>query len=163
MDLSFNATILAQIFHFVLLLVLLRLVVYRPLLKILEDRQKHIAGSIAAAEQEKTEAEKYKADLEAELKRAREQAVEIVQQATKSAESQAQDIISAAKAEANRVKEDALQEIQREREKSVAQLREEAASLAVLVAGKIVGRSITPEVQQSLVKEFIDEAGGLLC
>ena len=74
--LEFNATVLAQIADFIILLIFLRLVVYKPLTKLLASRSEHIANTIAAAEQERQQAEQLKAGYEAEMRRAREQAQE---------------------------------------------------------------------------------------
>jgi len=158
-----NATLLAQVFDFIVLLIFLRLVAYKPLTKLLSERQKHIADSIAAAEQERQQAEQFKEELEAELRRAREQAQEIIQKAAKAGEDQAVEIIENAKNEAKRLKDSALVEIQREKDKAVAELRDQAASLAVLVAGKILERKIDDDIQHELVQEFVKEAGELLC
>lgn len=161
MDLSFNATLLAQIFHFILLLVLLRLVAYKPLLKILADRQNYVASNITAAEQERAEAERLREKHDIELKRMQEQAQEIIQKATRSAEEQAQQIIESARAEAGRLKDGALAQIQREKEKAMAELRGEVASLSILVAGKIIGQQIDDTIQRKMVQDFIKEAGEL--
>ncbi|MEW6275938.1 MAG: F0F1 ATP synthase subunit B [Bacillota bacterium] len=161
--LEFNATLLAQIFHFVVLLIFLRVVAYKPIAKLLKERQDYIANNVAAAEEERAQAEKLKQQYLADLQKAREEAQGILAQATRAAELQAQEIIAAAREEANRVKESALADIQREREKAVRELRDQVAALSVLVAGKIIGRTITPEVQRQLVYDFIKEAGDLPC
>jgi len=161
--LEFNATLLAQIFHFVVLLIFLRVVAYKPIAKLLKERQDYIANNVAAAEEERAQAEKLKAQYLADLQKAREEAQGILAQATKAAELQAQDIIAAAKEEANRVKESALADIQREREKAVRELREQVAALSVLVAEKIIGQTITPKIQSQLVYDFIKEVGDLPC
>lgn len=161
--LEFNATLLAQIFHFVVLLIFLRVVAYKPIAKLLKDRQDYIANNVAAAEAERAQAEQLRQQYLADLQKARNEAQEIIAQATKAAELQAQEIIATAKEEANRARESALADIQREREKAVRELRDQVASLSVLVAGKIIGQTITPEIQHQLVYDFIKEAGDLPC
>ncbi|OPX84364.1 MAG: ATP synthase subunit b, sodium ion specific [Pelotomaculum sp. PtaB.Bin104] len=158
-----NATLLAQVFDFIILLVLLRLVAYKPLTKLLSDRQKLIVDSIAAAEEERQQAEQLKADFEAELRRARDQAQEIIQKAVKAGEEQTAEIIENAKNEAKRLKDSALVDIQREKDKAVAEMRDQAANLAILVAGKILERKIDDDIQHELVQDFVKEAGELLC
>jgi F-type H+-transporting ATPase subunit b len=159
--LEFNATILAQIADFIILLIFLRLVAYKPLTKMLADRSDHIANSIAAAEQERQEAEQLKAGYEAEMRRAREQTQEIIQKATKAGEDQASEIIANAKNEAGKLKETALAEIEREKIKAVAELREQVASLSVLVAGKIINKTMSEDIQRGMIDDFIKEAGEL--
>lgn len=161
MGLEFNATLLAQIVDFIILLIFLRLVVYKPLVRLLEARSEGVASNIAAAEQERQEAEQLKAGYEAEMRNAREQTQEIIQKATKAGEDQAAEIVSNAKNEAERLKEQALAEIEREKQRAVTELREQVATLSVLVAGKIINKSMTEGIQRSMIKDFIKEAGEL--
>ncbi|MEW5762635.1 MAG: F0F1 ATP synthase subunit B [Bacillota bacterium] len=152
-----------QMINFLLLLVLLRLVAYKPLLKVLEERQKYVANTIAQAENQRAEAEKIKAEYEAEMRRAREQAQAIIERATKAGEEQAQEIIAQAKAEAERVKESALADIQREREKAIAELRDQVASLALLVAGKVIREGLDARAHERLIQDAVKEVGQLPC
>ncbi|MBO8129416.1 MAG: F0F1 ATP synthase subunit B [Peptococcaceae bacterium] len=159
--LEFNATFFAQLFHFVVLLVLLRIFVYKPVLNIIEERRKLVADNIASAEQQRAEAEKLKAEYEAEMQKAREEARNIIDRATKAAEEQAQEIIEQAKAEALRQKEAALSDIQREKDKAIAELRDQVASLAVLVARKVTRDGLTVEAHDRLVQDAVKEVGQL--
>ncbi len=161
--LLFNGTLIAQIFNFFILLVFLRLVVWKPLVNVLDKRRQKIGEDIAAAENSRAEAEKLQAQLQADLAKAKEEAQAIIQRATKAAEEEAAQIIESAKSEANRIKESSLQEIQMEREKAVAELKNEVASLSVLVASKVISEKITDDVQDDLVKKFVEEAGKLPC
>ena len=161
--LLFNATLLAQVFNFVALLIFLRLVVWKPLIRVIEKRKEQIGASIVAAEQSRKEAEEVQAKLKAELAHAKEEAQNIIQRASKTAEDEAHGILESAKNEANRIKESALQDIQMERDKAVAELRNEVASLSILIASKVVSEQITDDVQADLVNKFIDEAGKLPC
>lgn len=161
--LLFNATLLAQVFNFVVLLIFLRLVVWKPLIRVIDRRKQQISDSVVEAERNRKEAEELQAQLKAELARAREEAQNIIQRATKTAEDEANAIIEAAKNEANRIKENAMQDIKMERDKAVAELRNEVASLSILIASKVVSERITDDVQADLVNKFIDEAGNLPC
>jgi F-type H+-transporting ATPase subunit b len=161
--LGINYTLVAQIINFIILLIFLRLVVYKPIVNILEQRQQYIASNVAAAEEDRKQAEALRQQYLAEMQKAREEAQAIIQQATKAGEEKAQEIVEAAKAEAQRIKESALEEIAREKEKAVAELRDQVATLSILVAQKIINQTITPEIQHSLVQEFIKETGDLPC
>ncbi len=161
--LGLNATLVAQIFNFIILLIFLRLVVYPPVVKILEQRQEAIEGNVAAAKEERKQAEELRQQYLADMQKAKEEANEIIQKATKAAEDEARGIIDAAKQESDRIKESALQDIEREKEKAVSELREQVASLSILVASKVVDERITADVQRDLIDDFIKEAGDLPC
>lgn len=158
-----NATLLAQIVNFLILLFLLKRFAYKPLGKLLSDRQQMVANNIASAEQERQEAEQLKTQYEAELQRTRELVQEMIQKATKTGEEKAAEIIENAKEESKRLKDAAISEIQREKEKAVADMRDQAATLAVLVAGKIIDKQLDDSIQHEMVQEFVKEAGDLVC
>jgi len=161
--LKLNSTLIAMIFHFLVLLLFLRLVVYKPLVNMIEKRQEFIANNVAAAEEERKQAEALRQQYLADMEQARAQAQEMIQKATRAGEEQAREIIEEAKLEASKIKDNALLDIQREKEKAVAELREHVATLAVLVAGKVVNEKMTADIQSNLVDEFIKEAGDLPC
>jgi len=161
--LGLNATLVAQIFNFIILLVFLRLVVYPPIVKILEQRQEAIQGNVAAAQEERKQAEELRQQYLGDMQKAKEEANAVIQKATKAAEDESRSIIDAAKQEADRIKESALQDIEREKEKAVSELREQVASLSILVASKVVDEKITADVQRDLINDFIKEAGDLPC
>ena len=162
-SLGLNATLFAQIFNFLVLFVFLRFVVYPPIVRLLEARQNFIADNVAAAEEERKQAEGLRQQYLDDLQQAKSEAQSIIQKATKAAEDQAREILEAAKAEADRQKEAALQDINREREKAVAELRDQVATLSILVAGKVVNEKITADIQRDMIDEFIKEAGDLPC
>jgi F-type H+-transporting ATPase subunit b len=141
----------------------LRKFAYPVLVKVLEERRTKIADNFAAAEADRQQAAALKADLEAEIRKMRSEAQAMMAHAVKSGEEAAQEIIAAAKAETERIKEDAKAEIEREKEKAVAELRNSVASLSIMVAEKIISRSLDDRVSRQLVDEFISEAGGLPC
>ena len=158
-----NSSLIAQIINFVLLVFLLKKFAFKPLGKMLSDRQKLIADNIATAEQEREQAALIKAEYEAEMQRTREHAQEIIQKATKAAEEKAAEVMESAKDEAKRLKDAALAEIRNEKEKAVVDMRDQAASLAILVAGKIIDQRLDESMQREMVQEFVKEAGDLLC
>ena len=158
-----NASLIAAIVHFIILLFLLKTFAFKPLGKMLSDRQNMIESNIEAAEKDRQLAEQIKAEYEAEMQRTREMAQEIIQKATKAGEEQAVEVIENAKNEAKRLKDAAVVEIEREKEKAVGELRDQAATLAILVAGKILEKQLDGEVQREMVQEFVKEAGDLLC
>jgi F-type H+-transporting ATPase subunit b len=161
--LGLNSTLVAQIFNFIVLVIFLRIVVYPHIIRILEERQDYIANSVATAEEERKQAEALRQQYLDELNKAKTEAQEIVQKAAKAAEVQAQEILESAKAESARIKESALQDINREKEKAVAELRDQVATLSILIAGKIVSEKITADIQRGMVDDFIKEAGDLPC
>ena len=94
-----NATLFAQIIHFLLLVVVLTWVAYKPITQALADRQAYISSTVEAAEKQQAEAAKMQEEYKALLVQARAEAQSIVDKATKLGEQSREDIIREAKEE----------------------------------------------------------------
>ncbi|MGI6685656.1 MAG: F0F1 ATP synthase subunit B [Bacillota bacterium] len=160
MHIDFHDLIWA-IINFTVLLAILYKFLYGPLLKMMESRENEIKNNITQAEEMRVEAETSRVQLQEALNNARKEAQEIINNAVKVGEETKNQIISEAKESALRLTERAQEEIQREKEQALADIRNEVASLAVLAAGKIVGKTITADEQRKLVDEYIQGVGGI--
>lgn len=163
-----NATLIAQIINFLILVAILTKVAYKPLMKALADRQARIEGNLANAEQERAAAAELKREYQEQLAQARSQAQAIVEKASKLAEQTREEIIQEARAEHARLLKEAQAEIAREQERAIAELRGEVVSLSIAAATKIVGHNIDAATNSKLVTDFIDKLdadkmGGLKC
>lgn len=163
-----NATLLIQIFNFLLLVALLTKFAYKPLMAMLAEREQRIAGTLDAAERERQEAAKLKEEYLAELAAARTQAQQIVDKATRLAEQTREELLQAAKEEHARLLKASQEELARERERALKDLRGEVVSLSVAAAGKILSQNLDAAAHARLVDEFIDKldrekTGGLPC
>ena len=81
-----NATLVAQMLNFLILVVVLRLVAYKPIVKMLEERSQRIAGSIKKADEDAAAAEATLKEYKAQLATARTKAQEIMDKAEKRAQ-----------------------------------------------------------------------------
>ena len=79
------------------------------------------------------------------------------------AEEAKNDIVAKAQQEAKNEKDKALAEIRAEREQAVTELRDTAATLAIMAAEKVLGRAIEEEDHKGMVQDFVKEAGDFLC
>ncbi len=162
-----NATLIAQIINFLLLVFILTKVAYKPLMKMLADRQTRIEESIRAAEEGQAAAEELKRQYEEHLAEARIKAQAIVEKAAKTAEQTKEEIVATARIEYARLLKEAQEEIAREREHALAQLRGEVVALSVACASKIVEENMDMEKNAKLVEKFMkqldEQKGGLPC
>ena len=152
--------VIATIVVFLLVFGILATVVWPKILGGLEDRQQKIQGDIEQAEQSRAEAEKAKADFEAQLAEARKQAAETVAQAKADAQRVADELRAANDAELTQLRTKAMADIESAKSAAVAEIHAEAGSLATAVASKILGREITVADQQQLVQESLAEMKG---
>src|SRR5690625_3854394 len=149
----------ATIFFFSLLLLLLGKFAWGPLMKIMQEREEHVANEIEEAEKSRKEAEIASKEAAAQLEQVREEAREIIEDARSAGIKQEQDIIKTAQLEAERLKESAQKDIQLEKEKAVKALQDQMASLSVLIASKVTEKELKVTDQEKLINEYIKEVG----
>jgi len=149
--------------NFFTLLAVLYKFAYNPINEMLEQRTNTIESSIKHAEELKVEVEQMRKESQANLIESRKEAQEIVSRATKTAEDAKNDIIAKANEEVNTMKSRAKAEIEAATVQAKVELKDTAAALAMQAAEKVLGRAITEADHQKMVKEFVNEAGDLLC
>ncbi|MGB9663137.1 MAG: F0F1 ATP synthase subunit B, partial [Moorellaceae bacterium] len=133
--LNFNIwTFLWQVLDLLIVMGVLYVLLYKPLGKILAEREAKIEGSLQDAAAAKEKAEKLLQEYEAQMAGARREAQAIIERAGRMGEEMREEMIKRAREEANRTLEQARAEIAGEKAKALAAIREEAANLAILVA-----------------------------
>ncbi|AMA71638.1 MULTISPECIES: F0F1 ATP synthase subunit B [Aneurinibacillus] len=153
-------TLLFQVVVFLILLALVSRFAMKPAMSVLQKRQEHIEGQIAAAEKANAEAQALLKQQQAELKKVREEAQSILETKKKQAEDEAEQIIAAAQERAERMVEEAKLEINREKEKALASVRDQVAGLSVLLASKIIEKEMSQAEQQDTIEQFMRQVGG---
>jgi len=148
---------------FFILLALLYKFAYNPINEMLEKRSTTIESSLKHAEEVKAEVEEMRKEAQANLANSRQEAQDIVARATKAAEDAKNEILARANEDAANMKARATAEIGAATEQAKAEIRDTAVSLAIMAAEKVLGRVITETDHKNMVKQFVDEAGDLLC
>jgi F-type H+-transporting ATPase subunit b len=149
---------LVHVVNFIALLILLRLFLYPPILRMLDERQARIRESMERAEALRVESERAQQEVQRTLAEARGEGQRIIAQATEIAERLQRERQAAAEAEYQRILQRAQEDARREREQAFAELRDQIADLAVMAASRIIHRQLDPATQRQLVNEFLVEA-----
>ncbi|MBP2243003.1 F-type H+-transporting ATPase subunit b [Cytobacillus eiseniae] len=157
---AFNGgDIIFTIFTFALLLLLVKKLAWGPLMGVMKQREEYVASEIEEAEKSRKEAITYLDEQRELLKEARSEAQLLIENAKKQADVQRQEITKVAHEESERMKESAKLEIEQQKEHAVAAIREQVASLSVLIASKVIEKELSSEDQEKLINEYIQEAG----
>ncbi|MGI6649392.1 MAG: F0F1 ATP synthase subunit B [Bacillota bacterium] len=151
------------IINFLFLLAILYKFAYNPILQMLDDRKNTIESSLRHAEEIRVDIERMKQEAQQNLLDSRKEAQEIVARAQQIGEETKAELIAKAKEEAANERARAVAEIESAKEKAVNELRDQAATLAILAAEKVLGKAITIEDHQKMVKDFVNEVGDRLC
>lgn len=149
--------LLAQVINFLILVLLLRRFLYKPVVTMLEERKRRIAQSINQAQEIEERLASVRQEQERLIAQARLEASEIVGSAKQSAT----DLIAKAQAEAEgkakAIIADAKNEIAQDRLLMHTELRQELARLVMLTVEKVLRRIISPSDQKRLVAQTIEE------
>ena len=149
--------LLFQVINFLLLLYLLNRFLFKPVLKLLDEREARIRKGLEDAEAAAHDRELAKAEREAAMDEARKEAQAMIARATKIADDSRAEILAEAKEQAEKVTTRAREEITAEKEKAMAELRAQVADLALEAAGKLVRSDMNATTQRRLVEEFLAE------
>lgn len=150
--------LIAQVVNFFILLAILRMVAYKPILKMLDERKQKIAEGLNAAEIARAEAASAQANIQAQLDAARKEGQEIVA----NAQGIATRIQTEAREQSARDREAAIErartEIQLERDRAIADLRGEFADITVRAAEKVINQSLDRQAHQRVIDETLAES-----
>ena len=158
-ELGFNLPVLiAQVVNFFLLLVLLRIFLYKPVLEMLDRRAQRIREGVEAADKSKERASAGEQEVARQLDASREQGQALIAQAQEAANRIQEEARSQARQEGETMLERARTEIQLERDQAIAELRGEFADLTVSAAEKVIGQSLDRQAHRRLIDEVLAEA-----
>jgi len=146
--------LLLQIFNFLILFVILRVWVYKPILGLLDKRRQTIAQGLEdarVAAEARASAEKEAAKIVAD---AQAEASQVVREANERAQGVAKDVKAEAEAEAAKSREAALAEAEMERNRVLGDLRGQVAALSIAATQKLVGEALDEKRQRALLDEF---------
>jgi len=146
--------ILVQIICFLILFVVLRAWVYKPLLGLLDRRRQKIAEGLEDARiatEARANAEK---DAAAIITEAQSKAAHIVSEATDRADATLLGLKAEADNENAKIREATLTEATEERNRMLGDLRGQVAALAIAAAQKLIGEALDEKRQHNLLSEF---------
>ena len=151
----FSSLVFWEVISFAILLLILWKYAFPPILETLELRERKIKESLEQAERHRTEAERKLQEYEAKLSAAAKEADALLNQAKERAQRLQEENEQRLQTDAERIKEDAAREIEQARRKAVQDIRNQTTELALLVAEKIVERSLTDADHRRLADEAL--------
>ena len=143
----------------ILLFWALKRYLFKPVMKMIADRQKEIDDLYDAANSAKKNALDMEAEYTQKLSQATETGERIVKEAVIRGQNREEEIIRQANAEAAAIMNKASADIAQEKKKAINDAKDEISGIAMAIAEKVVGRSLNAADQASLVDHFIEELG----
>ena len=143
------------IINLIVLFLLLRHFLIKPVSDIMEKRRQMIADGLQGAQDAQSDAQKMKQEYEEALSGAKKESAEIVDKARIDARAEYDRIVGEAGAKAGNIIENAKENVRIEREQTMKELQSQIAGLAIASAEKIVG-----DKEQNIYDQFLGEVGG---
>lgn len=132
---------------------------FKPIMKMIQSRQQEIDDLYAQADAAKASANAMEAEYKNRLAKAQETSDTLVKEAMARGKNREEEIVREANREADAIREKAAQDIAREKAKALNDAKDEISSIALQIAGKVIGESMDGEKQQKLVDNFLAELG----
>jgi F-type H+-transporting ATPase subunit b len=149
------AVLVLQIVAFAILFLVLRRFLFRPLLGVMEQREKEIADALEAGERAKQELARLDQEHERMLVSAREEGRQQVRLAVQEGEQARGRIVKEARDEAQQIRQRAREVIELERHEAMLELRQQVIDLALLAARKAVFAPLDEAKHRQAVDDFI--------
>lgn len=146
--------LLLNIINIIILFVIVKAIVYKPVKKFLDERTARVKGAMDEAEKLSGEANEVLKQKDEILSSAKLEGDKLKKEALSEAGKNAENIINDAKETANKLKSDAEKEIKAEKENMLLSSKNEIADVAVSIAERILDREINEEDNKKIVDDF---------
>lgn len=152
---NLDKSIVIQAINFLLLLVILVKLLYKPLLAKMEERAQAIRKSLEEAQAVRAEAQREREEHAVKLQAAHAEAQAIRATALKEAAEEQRRLVDGARAEAARLVETARAELAQDVRRARQDLRQEVSDLAIAVAERLIRKSLRDEDHRRIVQDAI--------
>jgi F-type H+-transporting ATPase subunit b len=149
--------LIAQLINFTILLIVLRIFLWKPILRVLDERKQRIQEGLQRSEEAATQAAASEDEARRITEQARADAREQTARAQESVARLREELEQQARRDAEQIVSRAREEITLEREQAIQQLRTEFADLTIRAAERVVGQSLDRDAHQRLIDEVLVE------
>jgi F-type H+-transporting ATPase subunit b len=146
------------IVNFIILLVMLRLFLYQPVMKVLDERAKRTKDAMELAEATKKEYEQAKGEVQKQIEKGRQEAQAIITQAMQVGERLKEESRQETAKQTQVMIDRARSELEAERDKIVGDLRREFVDISIAAAEKVIKETLDKEKHRKLIEETLQES-----
>lgn len=153
------ADLLINIINIVILFLVTKKLVYKPVKKMLEQRKQKAVAMQTEAQNQMDEAGKIKSQYEEKLRDFDEKTSDMKKQMQQQSVEEAEKIIGDAKHKAEDIVSDARSKAEEEKEKMLSSAKNDIVDAAIDISGRIIGRNISDEDNKKIIDSFFGEQG----
>lgn len=152
-------TALFTLLNLILTFLILKKFLFKPVNKMIDDRQKEIDDLYADANAAKEKAASMEADYTQRLAQAKDASAQIIAEATQEAHRRRDDIIIHAQTDADAIRNKARADIELERKKALNDVKDEISRIAIDIAEKVVEKEMDASDHDRMVEDFLRKMG----
>ncbi len=156
---EFNTQFFMQIFNTFILFGFLTWKLFKPVSKMLQDRTDKIQNQFDSAENKIQEANALYDEYKQKLDGIKAERDEIIKEAVEKANKLSLEIKSETERSIEVMKENAAKEIEADREKMMEDVKDEIASISLLIASKVLAKELKTDEKDIIIDEFIEKVG----
>lgn len=145
----------AQLINFAIVLVILWLFVYKPVIRMLDERKEKIEKSVRQADEIEKRMDELEKERDQILTAARKEAMTIAEKANEAGEARRDEILSAAKREVERVIVKGKAQLAQEKEMMMRELRKDIVDIALKATARILEDQVDERKSASLAEEVV--------
>ena len=149
--------LITQLISFAILVFLLTRFLYKPVVKLLDERAEKIKKGLSDAETASKGAEEAASKIEEELSQARLEGKKLIEAARESSNQLREDEKEKIAVEISQMMEKAKKEINSERDSAILELKNRFGELVVDAAGKVIEKEIDEKSHSELITKALEE------
>ena len=151
--------VLISLANLILLFLIVKRFLFKPVMNLFEQRKAELDGRYAKADEAQRQANEAKAEWEAKLSKADEQADNIIKDATQTADYRAAQIVEQANAKAEDITQRAETEASLTLKKAQDEIKQQIVQVSTLLTEKMLQREVNTEDHRAMIDSFIDDIG----
>jgi F-type H+-transporting ATPase subunit b len=151
--------IVISLANLVILFLILKKLLFKPVKKIVDKRQKEIESEYKKAEKTQAEADAIKAEWEGKMATAEAEADKIISDAVERADSRNEVMLYESREKADQIIRKAKSDIERERKDARETIKKEIVDVSQTLSEQIIGREINMDDHRDLIDKAIDKIG----
>ena len=152
-------TIVFTLINTLIIFILFKVFLFKPVGKILDKRNEMAAAEIAEAKRAKESAAKTEQEYIEKLAKAKEEAADIMKQATLRAQKREEEIVNEANQKAAEIKARAEENIERDKQRAVNDIKDEISDIVIMAASKVVEKEISAKDNEAIIADFLQNVG----
>lgn len=152
-------TIVFTLINTLIIFILFKVFLFKPVGKILDKRNEMAAAEIAEAKRAKESAAKTEQEYIEKLAKAKEEAADIMKQATLRAQKREEEIVNEANQKAAEIKARSEENIERDKQRAVNDIKDEISDIVIMAASKVVEKEISAKDNEAIIADFLQNVG----